>query len=306
MIAAEGSVTRRNVFQASLLVAISGILYGFLGFLGTRVLNEQFSLPAMLFWRFLIAGIWMSFFVVKKYSFGKTNPPVNKSVLWFMFFIGAIGYAGSSGFYFVASQYTGTGLAMVIFFSYPIMVACLSFAKQREKINLATVLTLSGMMLGLFLLKGDTSSHSLSTMGILFGLMAAAFYACYVVGSKRASSVLLDSELLTMMLCFGSALIFLIASILSHGFSFPSSWRTAVYLGALGIFATALPIQLMLEGLKYISSIRASIISVLEPLVTVCVGVGLLHESISHLQILGALIVLMSTLFIQFERNLSS
>jgi drug/metabolite transporter (DMT)-like permease len=60
----------------------------------------------------------------------------------------------------------------------------------------------------------------------------------------------------------------------------------------------------MLEGLKYISSLRASIISVLEPLVTVVLGVILLNESISNLQILGSCLILGSTLLVQFNRGL--
>jgi len=297
-------MNRGRVFQASLLIAISGTLYGFLGFLGTRALGEHISLAAMLFWRFLIAGIWMSVFVLKKYYFRQLNNVIHKPTLWFIFFIGAISYAGSSGFYFIASQYAGTGLAMVIFFSYPMVVACIAFIKSRENINIATVFTLLTMMVGLFLLKGNAATHSLNAVGVFFGFVAAAFYAFYIVGSKRAAAVLVDSDLATMLLCFGSALIFLVAAVLSHTLVFPFSLKNSIYFLALGVFATAVPIQLMLEGLKYVSSIRASIISVLEPLVTMCLGVGLLHESVSHLQMIGALIILMGSLLIQFKRDL--
>jgi drug/metabolite transporter (DMT)-like permease len=289
-----------KIFYASLLVAISGTLYGFLGYLGTCILRENLSISTMLFWRFTIAGLWTFLFVIRK---NRITNSINLSTFWFVFFLGAIGYAGSSGFYFAASQYTGTGLAMVIFFSYPIMIALISWLKNRNNFNIVTLLTLISMMVGLYLLR-DSSAHQLSILGILFGILAAMSYAFYVIGSKRISAITLDSNMLTTIVSFGCAVIFLILSISSHHFIFPQTMKSWLYLFALGIFATALPIQLMLEGLKHISSMRASIISVLEPLVTVGVGIVLLNESVSHAQIIGIFIILISALFIQFQKEL--
>ncbi len=52
------------------------------------------------------------------------------------------------------------------------------------------------------------------------------------------------------------------------------------------------------------SSMRAAIISVLEPLVTVFVGVLLLNESLTHLQMLGAAIIISSALLVQFQKEI--
>jgi drug/metabolite transporter (DMT)-like permease len=165
------------------------------------------------------------------------------------------------------------------------------------------ILSLMTMTTGLILLR-DSPTHPFDAMGIFFGIMAAICYAFYVVGSKHIASYTIDSNVLTMMVCLGCAFIFLILSIASHNFVLPKTIKSWLYLFSLGIFATALPIQLMLKGLKYISSMRASIISVLEPLVTVLVGILLLKESISHLQLIGAFIILGSALLIQFQKEL--
>jgi drug/metabolite transporter (DMT)-like permease len=220
-----------------------------------------------------------------------------------MFMLGAIGYAGCSGFYFLSSAYIGTGLAMVIFFSYPIMIALGSWLIHRHKLNGGIVLTLIVMTTGLFLIR-NSSSETINVLGISFGIINALCYAFYVMGSKQLSTVNLDSNVFTIMVCLGSSFIFLILSLFSHTFVFPATLKNWEYLLAIGVLATALPIQLMLEGLKYVSSLRASIISVLEPLVTVVLGVILLNESISDLQIVGSLLILGSTLLVQFNRGL--
>ncbi len=293
----------KSVLQAGLLVSLSGILYGFLGFLGTKVLQENVDISNMLFWRFFIAGCWMLPFVIRKCSTEKLFN-IDKHNLIFLLSLGAIGYAGSSGFYFIASEHTGTGLAMVIFFSYPILIALYSWLTQRNSFNMKTFLILISMMVGLILLgKKDASNNSFNFIGIAGGTAAALSYALYIIGSKKFSSKNADSNVVSMIVSFACAIIYLMLSLVKGTYSFPpmNSWITLL---ALGIFATAIPIQLMLEGLKRISSMRASIISVLEPIVTVLVGVMLLEETISYLQMLGVIIILGSAIIVQFQKEL--
>jgi drug/metabolite transporter (DMT)-like permease len=194
-------------------------------------------------------------------------------------------------------------LAMVIFFCYPILVAVSSWLLHGHNMNRGMILTLIIMTAGLFMMR-NSSAEQMSFIGIFFGIANAICYAYYVMGSKKLSSVAMDSNIFTIMVCFGSSFIFLAISLSMHSFTFPSSSSGFIYVLALGILATALPIQLMLEGLKYVSSLRASIISVLEPLITVIVGIILLNESITTLQMLGSLMVLGSALLVQFNRDL--
>lgn len=288
------------ITQACLLVALSAILYGFMGYLGTYVINDNMSIICMLFWRFAIAGTWMMIFVIKDII---TQEKINLQphVLVIMFLLSAAGYSGSSGFYFVSSQSIGTGLAMVIFFSYPIAIALYSWLVHRQPMSIQTLLTLLLMFVGLILLH-DFTGHLLSIHGLFMGLLSAFSYALYIIGSKKFAHIDVNSNLLTMIVCFGSACLFLILSLSSHTFIFPQSTISWLSLLVFGIFVTAIPIQLMLNGLKHISATRASIISVLEPLITVIVGIILLHESVTLFQFIGGFLILSSAIFVQFQK----
>src|SRR5579872_6787464 len=44
---------------ATALVALSAVLYGSLAFLGTKLVQLDFSISTMLFWRFFVATLWM-------------------------------------------------------------------------------------------------------------------------------------------------------------------------------------------------------------------------------------------------------
>lgn len=291
-----------KTLKASLLVALSGILYGFLGFLGTKLLEEEIDISTMLFWRFFIAGVCMFPFIIKNNS-AKKLFSIDKPILFFTLILGAMGYAGSSGLYFVACEYTGTGLAMAIFFSYPIVIALTTWVTEKNHFNFKTLALLIIMTLGLGLLR-DTSESSISLLGIGFGIASAISYAGYMIITKKYASGSLDSTMQTMLVSFGSAILFLILSLKSGSFFVPHTLKAWIYLVGLSVFVTALPIQLMIEGLKQISSMRASIISVLEPVVTVFVGILLLEESLTMIQALGIMTILVCATLVQFQRKL--
>lgn len=293
-------VSARTQRQAIIMVALSAILYGFMAFLGKHLIQANFSIQTMLFWRFFIAGLWMSLFAIfrKEKTF---KGVINQRTLLLTFLIGAVCYAGTSGSYFVATQYTGTGIAMVIFFSYPLIVAIFAWLANRSNMNKYLFASLIAMAAGLYLLKGNVHEN-VNWLGILFALLSALLYAVYIFGSKWLTQST-RSRASTIIVCMGAALLFFILAIATHSFKVANTFELWLYLLAFGILATAIPIQLMLEGLRTINPVHASILSVLEPLVTVGLGILLLGEGLSELQIVGCIIILISTIAVQFQRT---
>lgn len=289
----------RDETKGTILVALSGMLYGLIGYLGTKLFNDDFSVEAMLFWRFLVAAIWMlsgSLFSLRT-RFANVGSP---AALFKITMFGAVTYSCASAFYFQASKHIGTGIAMVIFFSFPVFVTLFAWLSKSWHMNRHALISLIAVMIGLFCLRG--SGEASDKIGIIFAVMASLSYAVYVFGS-RYTVTNLDSRLMTFFICFASAVVFGVISLVTKTFMFPHNWQSWVYIGTIGILATALPIQLLLDGLKYISPIKASVLSVLEPVVTVLLGFWLLHEHLTLVQSIGVVIVLLGALLIQFERS---
>lgn len=286
---------RRGAF----FVAFSGMLYGMMGYLAVQLFHQHFSVSAMLFWRFFTAMLWM---LISSVACGKnifsemnTHPVVVKSII-----NGVISYSIGTACFFLACKHIGTGLAMVIFFSFPVFVTLFAWVLSNWQMNKYAFASLLAVIIGLLLLKG-VGRHALDAQGIGFAVFAALLYAVYVYGNQH-SVKMLDSRLLTFLICLGNSLVFLIISCATKSFIVPNTFHLWFYVLAIGILATALPIQLLLDGLRYVNPVKASILSVLEPVVTVIIGLAFLNETISYVQSIGVVIIILGAILIQFEK----
>jgi len=291
------------MIRGTLLAALSGILFGFLGFLGMRLLDMNFSIENMLFWRFFIAFLFILILLrpFKRklvFNLGKNTSLIKTLIL------GAFCYSGSSSFYFLASEYIGTGPSMVIFYLFPVFIMLFAWLFDKVKPGKYTIFSLAAVLIGLVLLHKQQDG-TLDIIGIILAVISAVFYAVFVYSSKDQSKGI-DAQLLTFLVCIGNMLTFLVWSLITNTLFIPTSLTAWFYIIALGIVATALPIRLFLISLKYITPVKASLLSVLEPIVTVIIGCLLLAEIISPLQFMGIIVILLGAILIQFEAQTST
>lgn len=268
--------------------ALSGLFFGLIGYFGVSAMNANISVNNMLFWRFFISSLFLGILLIphiKKLSF-------NVKELATITFYGAAFYGTCSILYFVATQYIGSGLSMVIFFTYPSIVLLINFLFFKQKISKIYYLALLIIFLGMILLvNGDTFSFNL--MGISLSLLSALLYALYLIASK---GIFVPALLATLLVSIGAMLTSLIAAFIEGTFFIPAGLDVWFNLCGIGIICTALPMVLLLKGLQHISSLQASILSVLEPVFVVIFGIALLGEKISLVQGLGVIILLAGAL----------
>jgi drug/metabolite transporter (DMT)-like permease len=142
-------------------------------------------------------------------------------------------------------------------------------------------------------LLGNQEGFTFDLMGMILGVISSILFALYIIGSKSSNASPLLSSLMISLGCSLSSFIF---ALLNQTFAFPTHLDLWINILAIGIFCTALPVLFLFEGLKHISAEKAAILTVLEPVFVVIVGVLLLKEKISHLQCLGIIVVLSGAL----------
>jgi drug/metabolite transporter (DMT)-like permease len=282
--------------RGSLYAILSGFLYGFVGYFGLSAMNGNLSAGSMLFWRFLISSIVILIILIPRLTTIKGS----SQAMITAFIGGAIYYGASTLLYFCSSQYIGSGLAMVIFFTYPVIIMLLNYFLYGQLIPriyyLAAFIILIGMMLLI-----DMNEVAFDLTGICLGLASSFFYACYILSSKRNK---ISPEVSSLLVCLGCMVTSFFVAFFGNTLTVPTSGAVWINLLGIGIVATAIPVLLMLHSLKYISSERASILSVLEPVFVVIFGVLLLGEELEPWHALGIVCVLAGALITLFSHKI--
>ncbi len=285
--------------RGSAYAILSGFLYGFVGYFGISVIRSSISVTNMLFWRFLIASLVMALILTKQLK----AAPVSKKEMGIAFINGALFYGLSTLLYFIACPYIGSGLSMVIFFTYPAMVMLLNHFLYGQRIPTiyyyAIVIIIVGMSFFI-----DTQEMKLDMIGIALSITSAFLYAGYIVSSKKITT--LPPQVTTLMVCLGCMFTCLIFALVTHSVTIPRTLPVWINLFGIAIVSTTVPILLLLYSLNYIRSEKTSILSVLEPIFVLIFGVTLLGEPMKLQYAIGVIIVLTGALLTLFSQQTRS
>ena len=282
-------------------VLISGLCYGLIGYFGIKIMQENFSAYNMLFWRFVVASIIMfalCFWQMKDQKLLQNHFGEMVKV----FFNSAIFHGSASAFYFVSSVKIGTGLAMIMFFAYPLVVVILNRIFYKTKITASYFFSIIAILVGITLL-GDLQGFEINFYGIIFGTLAAIFFGCYVFSVQQSKLPPLTMAFVVCLGCLGASALF---ALVDGSLVIPQNSKPYFDIVAMGLISTALPILFFLQSLKYINSTKASLLGVSEPLAVLYFGWLLLDEKISALQLLGSLIILVGGVLALIEKNKKS
>ncbi len=262
-----------------------------------RIIGENISVFNAMFWRFLVTSILIGLVLLPK--IGSLN--IGARQLMEPVITGMLFYGTGSGIYFIASQYIGTGLAIVIFFTYPAIVMLCNWFLYGHKVTKIYYISIFLILFGLVLLV-DKEDFALNLYGIILAILTAVTYAAYILVSKKQIAHL-PPLVSTLMVSFGSCIACLMITLLDGSFTVPHTNTAWGNILGISIICTALPILFLLEGLKYIKSEKASILSVLEPVCVFIVGVTVLGEQVSLVQTIGVTTLLGGALLVQLDRG---
>ena len=210
--------------------------------------------------------------------------------------LGAIGYAAQAGLFFSALRHIDASLTSLLLYTYPALVFCGAVALRREHVTRRKTLALALASAGaaLVLLGGGTGG--LQATGVALALGAGAAYAVYILVSEGVVTRL-DALVLSALIATGGAATFLAVGLIGGALSFPAGgW---IWIAAIALFSTVIPIVTFLAGMQRVGSPAASILSTVEPVVTVGLAVAIYDESLGALQILGAVLVLAAVVALQ-------
>ena len=118
------------------LVGLASVLFGSLGYFGLEIMKSGLVVEEMLFWRFSISTILLlPFMLLEKFK------PISLKTFSLIVFCVAV-YSFGAWIYFLAVVEIGTGLSMVLFFIFPVIVCLLNWSVKGEKSSYTTFISL--------------------------------------------------------------------------------------------------------------------------------------------------------------------
>lgn len=270
-----------------ILVAISAVSFGLMPIFAKIAYSTGVSTFTLLFLRFLVGAVFMFSLL----HFRKMQVPSNKEKLIF-FFLGAIGYVGQSFCYFMALNYASPGTVSLLFYIYPALVMMGSAVIFKEKITCQKILSLCFALAGAFAIIGG--KFDANFIGVFLALMAALIYSVYILVSSKvvkAGSGIQSSAFIML----GAAVVFGAIN-LFVGFEPPTEFSGFIAVAMIALVCTVLALGAFFEGMERTGPTIASLVSILEPFVTVIASVIILSEKITANLIIGGGLVLASLL----------
>ena len=199
---------------------------------------------------------------------------------------------------FEAYRYTTVATATLCYYLAPVFVILVSPLILKEKLTAKKLICVAVALLGMVFVSGvlETGLPSAGEgTGILFGIAAAAFYASVVLCNKHIHDI--SSYDMTIMQLGIATVVLLPYTLLTE--SVGDLQFTAGALGMLlfvAIVHTGVAYALYFSSMQGLSSHTIAIFSYVDPIVAIMLSALLLHEPMGISGIIGAVLILGSTL----------
>ena len=274
-------------------IALSATAFGVMPFFANLAYRSGVTPTSLLFLRFGIAAVLMWALLLYKH-----NPlPRGKTLLGLML-MGGLGYAGQSFSYFTALQYAPAGLVAVLLYLYPALVTGLSFVLLKQPITRLKWFALTLSLLGIVLVVGVQSGGQLK--GILLAVLAAVIYAVYIMAGAKITQGT-DIRVSSTIIITSAAVVYGVYGAW-HGLSLPHSVMGWVGSIGLALVGTVVAVWAFFEGVRRIGAVDASMLSTLEPVVTVVLAWVLLGERLTALNLCGGALILVAAVLLARAR----
>ncbi|WP_433263810.1 EamA family transporter [Actinosynnema sp. CS-041913] len=213
---------------------------------------------------------------------------------------GLFGVIGAPLLFFVSAARIPVGIAMLLEFTAPILVALWVRFVRKTRLAGAVWWGMAVALLGLALVGEVWRSVQLDTVGVLAGLGSAVCTAAYYLLGEKAAGKHDPFGVLAVGMMVGAVVL----AVLSPPWLVPMGRDTElgptwILLLGLAFVATAVAYLAGIVSLRHLSSSAASVIGLLEPLVATVLAWWLLGEALTVVQVAGAVVLLSGAAVVQ-------
>ena len=203
---------------------------------------------------------------------------------------------------FEAYRYTTVATATLCYYMAPIFVTLASPFILKEKLTLKKATCTIIALVGMVFVSGIVGSNSLqiNIPGILCGIGAAFFYACVILLNKHMKQISSYDMTITQLLI--AAVVILPYILITEDISAVALDAPAIIcLIILGVIHTGFAYMIYFSSIANLKAQTVAIFSYIDPVVAILLSALLLKEKMGVFEIIGAVLILGSTLFSEVE-----
>ena len=195
---------------------------------------------------------------------------------------------------FEAYRQLNVSLATLIYYVGPILVLLFSPLLFREKLNSRKITSVVFVAVGLVCISGSIALRGMSMRGLLTAVVSALFYAAVIIFNKRITHTGgMQTAALELDIAFVIVLIYMMLTVgLPHPAVSDIPW-----IAVIGLVNTGLAYLLYFSGLQKLPAQSAALISYVDPVSALVFSALFLHETMTPVQILGAVLIIGGAVF---------
>ncbi|HMB19212.1 MAG TPA: DMT family transporter [Gaiellaceae bacterium] len=293
------------VLAAATLWAFNGVV--------SKVIIESGGVPAQRLTQVRTTGAFFLLFAFLLLTRRQTLA-VKRAELPVLITFGVLGLALVQWFYFEAISRLDIGVALLIQYLAPVLVALWARFAYHEPVRRRIWAALALSVLGIALLVQLWDGLTLDRLGVAAALGSALTFAVYILSAERA---VIRRDPISLV-CYGFLLASVFWAVVQPLTSFPYElvddsvsllgrledlslpvWLLMSWMVVLG---TIVPFALLAASLRHIAASRAAITAMFEPVAATAFAYAWLGESLTAYQLAGALVVLAAIALAQTAR----
>ena len=195
---------------------------------------------------------------------------------------------------FEAYRQLNVSLATLIYYVGPILVLLFSPVLFREKLNSRKITSVVLVAVGLVCISGSIALRGMSMRGLLTAVVSALFYAAVIIFNKRITNTGgLQTAALERDIAFVIVLSYMMLTV---GPPHPAV-SDIPWIAVIGLVNTGLAYLLYFSGLQKLPAQSAALISYVDPVSALVFSALFLHETMTPVQILGAVLIIGGAVF---------
>jgi len=196
-----------------------------------------------------------------------------------------------NGIFSWALQYLPSGIGALFFALSPLFMAVFAFAFYRERLSMLAVVGVCLGLAGMAYLYSPSGAQHLPTLPTVLGVISSIAWALGSVMQRRVRGSDVVQMSAMQMLCASAVLV--VMALVGHEPLVIAAFTPAA-LGALAylvVFGSVVGFSAFLWLLNNVPTTLASTYSYVNPVVSLAIGIGFLHEAFSWRLAVGASVI---------------